>query len=616
MCGIIGYTGSEDVREVLLDALELLEYRGYDSAGIALRDEESGKTEVRKCAGRVSDLRAICASEKVVSQCGIGHTRWATHGGVNDCNAHPHQVGKVTLVHNGIIENYRELIADYDLADTLKSETDSEVVAALLNRFYEGKPEEAIKKTVSKLKGTFALVILFEDQKDVIYSTRNVSPIVATICKEGAMLASDLTALCRFTNRYFVVPEYHILKLSADKLTLTDFDGNEVLPKYLTVDWELNSAGKNGYPFYMEKEIMEQPEAIENTIRNRIVGGMPDFTADGVPDTLFTECEHICIVACGTAMHAGLVAQALVKSILHMHIEVQMASEFMYSDPVIDEKTLVIAVSQSGETIDTLEAMKYAKNRGAKCLAIINVKGSSIARESDYVLYTNAGPEIAVASTKAYTTQLAVFYLIVARMAHSRGVFDDAQTQSFVRELQRTPEVMKKVLERRRDIHVVAKKVLGAKDLFMIGRGLDYSILLEGSLKLKEVSYIHSEAYASGELKHGPIALITQDTPVVATVTQEKLMSKELSNIKEVKSRGADVVVFIKESIVGDLAKEYEIFTLPDMQDEFMVLPASVALQLLAYYVSSDKGFDVDKPRNLAKVVTAAAPLCGSPSSA
>lgn len=604
MCGIIGYTGSEDVREVLLDALELLEYRGYDSAGIALRDEESGKTEVRKCAGRVSDLRAICMSEKVVSQCGIGHTRWATHGGVNDCNAHPHQVGKVTLVHNGIIENYRELIADYDLADTLKSETDSEVVAALLNRFYEGNPEEAIKKTVSKLKGTFALVILFEDQKDVIYSTRNVSPIVATICKEGAMLASDLTALCRFTNRYFVVPEYHILKLSADKLTLTDFDGNEVLPKYLTVDWELNSAGKNGYPFYMEKEIMEQPEAIENTIRNRIVGGMPDFTADGVPDTLFTECEHICIVACGTAMHAGLVAQALVKSILHMHIEVQMASEFMYSDPVIDEKTLVIAVSQSGETIDTLEAVKYAKNRGAKCLAIINVKGSSIARESDYVLYTNAGPEIAVASTKAYTTQLAVFYLIVARMAHSRGAFDDAQIQSFVRELQRTPEVMKKVLERRRDIHVVAKKVLGAKDLFMIGRGLDYSILLEGSLKLKEVSYIHSEAYASGELKHGPIALITQDTPVVATVTQEKLMSKELSNIKEVKSRGADVVVFIKESIAGDLAKEYEIFTLPDMQDEFMVLPASVALQLLAYYVSSDKGFDVDKPRNLAKVVT------------
>lgn len=604
MCGIIGYTGSEDVREVLLDALELLEYRGYDSAGIAVNDKESRNTEVYKCAGRVSDLRAICASEKMFSSCGIGHTRWATHGGVSDRNAHPHQVGKVTLVHNGIIENYRELIADYNLQEDLKSETDSEVVAALLNRFYEGNPEDAIKKTVSKLKGTFALVILFADQGDTIYSTRNVSPIVATICEEGAMLASDLTALCRFTNRYFVVPEYHILKLQEKELTLTDFSGNKVEPEYLTADWELNSAGKNGYPFYMEKEIMEQPEAIENTIQNRIKGGMPDFTADGVPDELFTDCERICVIACGTAMHAGLVAQALVKSILHMHIDVEMASEFMYSDPVIDEKTLVIAVSQSGETIDTLEAVKYARRRGAKCLSIINVKGSSIARESDYVLYTNAGPEIAVASTKAYTTQLAVFYLIVARMAHSRGVFTTEETQSFVRELQRTPEVMRKVLERRRDIHVVAKKVLSAKDLFMIGRGLDYSILLEGSLKLKEVSYIHSEAYASGELKHGPIALITQDTPVVAAVTQEKLMSKELSNIKEVKSRGADVVLFIKESIAGNLEGEYEVFKLPDMQDPFMVMPASVALQLLAYYVSSDKGFDVDKPRNLAKVVT------------
>lgn len=604
MCGIIGYTGSEDVKEVLLDALELLEYRGYDSAGVAVKDGVTKREKVYKCAGRVSDLRALCASEKLMSGCGIGHTRWATHGGVNDQNAHPHQVGKVTLVHNGIIENYRELIADYDLQKELKSETDSEVVAALLNHFYEGEAHAAIKKTVAKLRGTFALVIMFADQEDVIYSTRNVSPIVATLCDEGAMLASDLTALCRFTNRYFVVPEYHILELHSDRIVLCDFEGNALEPEYLTADWELNSAGKNGFPFYMEKEIMEQPEAIENTIGSRIRGGLPDFTADAVPDSLFTDCERICIIACGTAMHAGLVAQALVKSILHMHIEVEMASEFMYSDPVIDKKTLVIAVSQSGETIDTLEAVKYAKRRGAKCLSIINVKGSSIARESDYVLYTNAGPEIAVASTKAYTTQLAVFYLIVARMAQSRGVFTTEETQSFIRELQRTPDVMKKVLEHRRDIHVVAKKVLGAKDLFMIGRGLDYSILLEGSLKLKEVSYIHSEAYASGELKHGPIALITQDTPVVASVTQEKLMSKELSNIKEVKSRGADVVIFIKESIAGKLEGEYETFTLPNMQDEFMVMPASVALQLLAYYVSSDKGFDVDKPRNLAKVVT------------
>lgn len=604
MCGIIGYTGSEDVREVLLDALELLEYRGYDSAGIAVSDAETGVTKVSKCAGRVSDLRAICASEKIISGCGIGHTRWATHGGVSDKNAHPHQAGRVTLVHNGIIENYRELMNDYELQDNLQSETDSEVVAALVNYFYDGDPGEALKKAVTKLKGTFALVVLFEDQKDVIYAMRNVSPIVASYCEQGAMLASDLTALCRFTNRYFVVPESHILELRKEGLTLRDFEGNSVEPEYLTADWKLNSAGKNGYPFYMEKEIMEQPEAIENTIKNRIKGGLPDFSKEDIPDTLFTDCERISIIACGTAMHAGLVAQALVKSILHMHIDVEMASEFMYSDPVIDGKTLVIAVSQSGETIDTLEAVKYARRRGAKCLSIINVKGSSIARESDYVFYTNAGPEIAVASTKAYTTQLAAFYLIAAKMAYSRGAFSVEETQSFIRELQRTPEVMKRVLEKRRDIHVLAKRILEAKDLFMIGRGLDYSILLEGSLKLKEVSYIHSEAYASGELKHGPIALITQNTPVVAAVTQEKLVSKELSNIREVKSRGADVVVFIKEALTKNLRGEYSAFELPDMRDEFMVMPASVALQLLAYYVSSDKGFDVDKPRNLAKVVT------------
>ncbi len=602
MCGIIGYTGSENVKEVLLDALELLEYRGYDSAGIAVM--EAHEIQGYKRAGRVRDLREKCKDQAEKAICGIGHTRWATHGGVNDTNAHPHQVGKVTLVHNGIIENYRELIADYDLADQLRSETDSEVVAALLNHFYQGNPEEAIKKTVRKLKGTFALVIMFADREGVIYSTRNVSPIVATYCKEGAMLASDLTALCRFTNQYFVVPEYHILEMRNDGISLKDFEGNKKEPEYLTADWELNSAGKNGYPFYMEKEIMEQPDAVKRTIESRIVSGLPDFTADGIPDSLFTGCERVNIIACGTAMHAGLVAQALVKSILHMHIDVDMASEFMYSDPVIDEKSLVIAVSQSGETIDTLEAVKYAKRRGAKCLSIINVKGSSIARESDYVLYTNAGPEIAVASTKAYTTQLSIFYLIVAKMAQLRGIYDTAQTQSFIRELQRTPDVMKKVLEKRRDIHVVAGKVLSAKDLFMIGRGLDYSILLEGSLKLKEVSYIHSEAYASGELKHGPIALITQDTPVVAAVTQEKLMSKELSNIKEVKSRGADIVLFIKEGLAADVKDLYDTFLLPDMQDEFMVMPASVALQLLAYYVSSDKGFDVDKPRNLAKVVT------------
>ena len=470
MCGIIGYTGSENVKDVLLDALELLEYRGYDSAGIAVKDETSHVTYVYKCAGRVSDLRAICDSKKSLSTCGIGHTRWATHGGVTDQNAHPHQQGKVTLVHNGIIENYRELIADYDLEEILHSETDSEVAAALLNHYYKGDPKEAIKKTVSKLKGTFALVILFEDQPDVIYSIRNVSPIVATICKEGAMLASDLTALCRFTNEYFVVPEYHILELHKDHVVLTDLNDNVVEPEFLSVDWELNSAGKNGYPFYMEKEIMEQPEAIKNTIKDRIVNGLPDFTSDGVPDSLFTDCDRICVVACGTAMHAGLVAQALVKSIVHVQMDVELASEFMYSDPVIDEKTLVLAISQSGETVDTLEAQKYALKKGAKSISVIIVKGSSIARESDYVMYTVAGPEIAVASTKAYTTQVETLPPLIGRLAKVRGIFDDAAEKEYVDNMLQIPAKLKEVLNKKHDIHKIARKLLEAKDAFMLGR--------------------------------------------------------------------------------------------------------------------------------------------------
>ena len=604
MCGIIGYTGKEEVRDILLDALESLEYRGYDSAGIAVSEEAEQKLRLYKCAGRVSDLRKVCEGKEIHACCGIGHTRWATHGGVSDVNAHPHKAGRVTVVHNGIIENYKELAAEYRLTDKLLSETDSEVVAALINELYEADPEAAIKKAVSRLEGTFALVILFEDKPGTIFSVRNVSPIVATQSEEGCMLASDVTALCRFTNRYFVVPEYCLLKLTRDGLSMMDMDGRAVEPDYMEVNWGLNSSDKGGYPFYMEKEIMEQPDAIRNTIKERIRNGMPDFTADGIPDSLFQECERVCVVACGTAMHAGLIGQALVKSILNMHMDVELASEYMYTDPVVDEKTLVIAISQSGETIDTLEALKYARKQGARSLAIINVKGSSIARESEFVLYTDAGPEMAVASTKAYTTQLALIYLMVAKMAQVRGVWSTEQVKSYIADFMKVPEAIEAVLARRKEIHLIAKNILEAKDLFMIGRGLDYSLLLEGSLKLKEVSYIHSEAYASGELKHGPIALITTHTPVVAVVTQSRIMQKEISNIKEVQSRGARVILFIKEELLSKLQPEIEIFTLPDLRDEFMVIPASVALQLMAYYVSSDKGFDVDKPRNLAKVVT------------
>ena len=603
MCGIVGYTGAKGASELLLSSLELLEHRGYDSVGIACRDSETDEVCIQKCVGRVRDLRAECEANPVLSTCGIGHTRWATHGGVYKKNAHPHQCGKVTLVHNGIVENYRELIEDYDLQDVLQSETDTEVVAALMDVYYEGDAEAAIKQVVRKLKGTFALVMMFEDQPGVIYAIRNVSPIVAAKCEDGMMLASDLTALGNFTKEYFVMPEYSILKLEPNAMSVKDLEGNEVEPEILKLDWKVSGLGKNGYPFYMEKEIMEQPNAFYETIKNRIVNGLPDLTGDNVPDNVLTDCKRICIVACGTAMHVGLITQALVKSVLQMHIDVELASEYMYSDPVIDEDTLVIAVSQSGETVDTLEAVKYAKSRGAKCMAVLNVRGSSISRVCDYVLYTEAGPEIAVASTKAYTTQLAVMFMLVAKMAQLRGALTETEVKAYVEELQKVPEKMKDILDRRNEIHVIAKEVLESKDLFMIGRGMDYSILLEGSLKLKEVSYIHSEAYASGELKHGPIALITEGIPVVALVTQSKIMSKELSNIKEVKARGANVVLFIKEELAAQLKEDYNVITLPDLEDKFMVFPSVVALQLLAYYVSSDKGFDVDKPRNLAKVV-------------
>ncbi|MCR5033099.1 MAG: glutamine--fructose-6-phosphate transaminase (isomerizing) [Lachnospiraceae bacterium] len=607
MCGIIGYVGSQDAKDILLDSLELLEYRGYDSAGIALADPEG--VHVYKRAGRVQDLRELCKEGVPASTCGIGHTRWATHGGVSDRNAHPHQKGQVALVHNGIIENYRDLIRKFNLEDQLVSETDTEVVAAVLDHYYRKvqDPAEAIRRTVLQLKGTFALVVIFDDKKDEIYCVRNVSPIVMTTFDGNIMLASDVTALGGYTNRYFVLPELCIATCAGGEISLTDLAGEkEVEPEYITVDWELNRAGKNGYPFYMEKEIMEQPEAIAKTVEPHMTDGLSDFTAEGIPDEIFTGCDRVCIIACGTAMHAGLVAQALVQSILRMHIDVEYASEFMYSNPVLDEKTLVIAISQSGETIDTLSALRYARSNGAKSIAIVNVRGSSIAQESDYVIYTNAGPEIAVASTKAYTTQLSILYLIVARMARLKGIYTPEETRAFLSNLTKVPEVMKQVLDKKVEIHKIARKILNAKNVFMIGRGLDYSILLEGSLKLKEVSYIHCEAYASGELKHGTIALITEETPVVAVVTQEKIFAKELSNVKEVRSRGASVILFVKESLASQIPEDEQenIFVLPDMADAFMVMPASVALQLLAYYVSQDKGFDVDKPRNLAKVVT------------
>lgn len=604
MCGIVGYTGKQSVAKQILDALELLEYRGYDSAGMAIVDETNGQVQIRKRAGRVADLEKAWKANPVNGICGIGHTRWATHGGVSDVNAHPHRAGRVTLVHNGIIENYEELKDHFGLADELISDTDSEVVAAVLNRFYTGDPHEALFQTVKCLKGTFALVVIFDDIPDVIFAIRNVSPIVAAYREDGTMLASDVAALGGQATNYMVVPEYHVVELHTDDIRVYNMKNELCEAEFLDIDWDTTRAGKGNYPFYMEKEIMEQPEAIKATLAPRYVDGRISLEADGVPDDVLKNCERVCVVACGTAMHAGLVAQSLIRSILRMHMDVEYASEFMYMDPVIDDKTLVLAISQSGETIDTLEALKYARSQGAKSIAVINVKGSSIARESDYVMYTYAGPEIAVASTKAYTTQMAALFALIGRMAVVRGAFNEEQEKAFVDALMQAPDAIQQVLDRKEEMHHIARGLLEAKDAFMLGRGLDYAILLEGALKLKEVSYIHTEAYASGELKHGTIALITEKTPVVALVTQERVRDKELSNIREVQSRGASVVILVKDGIDLADADYTHVFTLPAMDDVAMAFPASAALQLLAYYVSMDRGLDVDKPRNLAKVVT------------
>ena len=604
MCGIIGFIGN-DALNGILNGLELLEYRGYDSAGFAIRRAGESQPEIHKCQGRVKDLREISPKTGDYT-CGIGHTRWATHGGVSDTHAHPHRVGKVTLVHNGIVENYKELSEEYEVEDQLVSETDTEVVAALLNKFYKGDPNEAIRRTVKKLKGTYALVVMFDDIQDTIYATRNVSPIVVAKNEELTILASDPAALYEYSKEFFVLDEKCILKATKAQVSVVDFNGQEVQPKMQVVDWDAGNTGKQGYAYYMEKEINEQPEALKRILTNYLVDGSIDLGYEGAVDKMLTSFNRVCIVACGTALHAGMMGAHLFRKWLGIPVETEMASEFIYSDTVLDKDTLFIAVSQSGETIDTMEALKKAKKEGAACLAVLNVRGSSISRIADYTLYTDAGPEIAVASTKAYTTQLMIFYLLVLRCASLRGRMTEADLEHALENLRRVPDAITQVIAIKDDIHRQAKEVIMASDLFMIGRGMDYLVLLEGALKLKEISYIHSEAYAAGELKHGPIALITDGTPVIAAATQTKLISKELSNVKEIKARGANVVLLTKEELKADFAQsdEYHVIGLPNLDDEYMSFPEIVALQLYSYYVSADKGLDVDKPRNLAKVVT------------
>lgn len=600
MCGIIGYTGYTDAKGKLIKGLKTLEYRGYDSAGIAVFHPDFNQVVVTKSKGRVKQLEEKCDDIKGTS--GIGHTRWATHGGVSDANSHPHKFGRVTLVHNGIIENYAAVKNQIGVSGRLKSQTDTEIVAALIDKYYSGNATQAIIKAVKELSGTFALAIMFDDIPNTIYAVRNVSPIVCCSNNDGAYIASDIMAIGEYSNEYFVLPEFSVATITPDGFMVCDFGGNNIEPKNIKLDWDIKSSGKGGFPFYMEKEISEQPKVIEKTISTHIKNGLPDFSIDKVDDGIFEKCSNITVIACGTAMHAGLIGKYLIEKTCGIPVNVCMASEYMYNDPIVSKDTLVICVSQSGETIDTLEALKYAKRKGAQTLSIVNVKGSTIARESENVIYTNAGPEIAVASTKAYTTQVAVFYLITAKIAYLRDCLNSEGIYSFLNELRKIPDAVTEIFEKKDEIHLLSKLLTSSEHAFMIGRGLDYPALLEASLKLKEISYIHSEAFASGELKHGTIALITKKTPVIALITQENLMSKQVGNIKEVQSRGAQVLTFVRKSLkTKNIGCSFE---LPDLDDDFMAIPSVVAMQLLAYYVSSDKGLDVDKPRNLAKVVT------------
>lgn len=603
MCGIIGYVGPLQARDVVLDGLTQLEYRGYDSAGMALLTEEG--IYLRKKVGQVSSLRSIC-TEDVDSHCGIGHTRWATHGGVTDANAHPHVVGRVVLLHNGIIENYHTISVQFGFEGLATSETDTEVAAQLINYYYDktNDPYQAIRNAIRIIDGSYAFCIMFDDRPGTIYAVRNVSPMVATTASQGAFIASDVTALIPYSKDYFVVPEHHILTITADGIRVETMDGEEVQPEILSVNWDVEAAQKGGYPHFMLKEIHEQPEVFRKTIRPRLNNGLPDFSQEGIPDDIFRECTHIQVIACGTAMYAGMVGRAIMEKELRIPVTVSIASEFRYDTPLMDQHTLVIVVSQSGETIDTLAALRLAKECGCKVLSIVNVKGSSIARESDYVLYTHAGPEIAVASTKAYMVQLAVLYLITARMALVRKKDSEEAVRAFITSLEKAPDMIEQIMTLDETIRKQAEKLAFAHDAFYIGRGMDYAFSLEGALKLKEISYIHAEAYAAGELKHGTIALIEPGVPVIALATQDKIFAKTISNIREVKARDAYVILITKEG--ADVSDDvYDIhLEIPIEDDRFTVFPCAVILQLLAYYTAYAKGYDMDKPRNLAKSVT------------
>lgn len=606
MCGIVGYIGKSQAAPILLDGLAKLEYRGYDSAGIAVFDGED--IQVKKATGRLKVLSELTHDGTTMpGTIGIGHTRWATHGAPSDVNAHPHynKERTIAVVHNGIIENYVKLRTRLqEKGYTFVSETDTEVLAHLLDYYYTGDPIETITKVMHRVEGSYALGIIFKEHPGTVYAVRKDSPLIVGKGKDGNFIASDVPAVLKYTREVFFIQNEEIAALTEDTITFFNIDGEEIQKESSMIEWDINAAEKGGYEHFMLKEMYEQPKTVRDTIAPRIKDGKIVIEELGMSDEEIRAIKRIHIVACGSAYHTGVTAKYVMEDMARIPVEVDLASEFRYRNPILEEGALVIIISQSGETADSLAALREAKERGVKTLGIVNVVGSSIAREADSVMYTWAGPEIAVATTKAYSAQLVAEYLLAMKFAQVRGTVTEEEIEGMLRDLQRLPEQIEMLLNNKEKIQRFANRYIAAKDVFFVGRGIDYAISMEGSLKLKEISYIHSEAYAAGELKHGTISLIEDGTLVAAVVTQEDLYKKTISNIVELKSRGAFVLAVTNTGHTEiEKSADYVIY-IPQTNKYFTNSLAIIPLQLFGYYVAVGKGCDVDKPRNLAKSVT------------
>ncbi len=607
MCGIVGYIGNKQAAPIILDGLSKLEYRGYDSAGMAVIDED-GKVNITKSVGRLKVLENMThGGETMPGMCGIGHTRWATHGVPSNSNAHPHfnESETITVVHNGIIENYLQLRKMLiERGYKFVSETDTEVVAHLLDYYYKGNPLEAVTKVLHRVEGSYALGILFADCPDQIFAARKDSPLIVGQNDDGCFIASDVPAILKYTRKVYYVDNQEVVRLRADHMHFYTVDEEETTKEPVFIDWDASAAEKAGYEHFMLKEMYEQPKTVTDTLMPRLKDDDIVIEELGMSDEELRAVKKIHIVACGSAYHAGVTGKYVIEGLARIPVEVDLASEFRYRNPILEDGAMVVVISQSGETADTLAALRESKKKGFQVLGIVNVVGSSIAREADNVMYTWAGPEIAVATTKAYSAQLIALYLLAIKFGRVRGKIDDVTYASLLADLRCLPDQIELLLNNKNKIQRFANRYIGAKDVFFIGRGIDYAISLEGSLKLKEISYIHSEAYAAGELKHGTISLIEEGTLVAAVSTQPALYAKTISNMVEVKARGAFVLaVTCEENKEIEKAADYVIY-IPETNPYFANSLAIIPLQLFGYYVSVGKGCDVDKPRNLAKSVT------------